>query len=49
MKNYKKAKTTEDEKFKYKFSQESWVQKNDYINIDLIQDHLPSLQFNLVC
>jgi len=45
MKNYKKAKTTEDEKFKYKFSQESWVQKNDYINIDLIQDHLPSFEY----
>ena len=45
MKNYKKVKTTEDEKFKYKFSQESWVQKNDYINIDLIQDHLPSFEY----
>lgn len=45
MQNYKKAKTTEDEKFKYKFSQESWVQKNDYINIDLIQDHLPSFEY----
>ena len=45
MQNYKKAKTTEDEKFKYKFSQESWVQKNEYINIDLIQDHLPSFEY----
>ena len=45
MQNYKKAKTTEDEKFKYKFSQELWVQKNDYINIDLIQDHLPSFEY----
>ena len=45
MQNYKKAKTTEDEKFKYKFSQESWVQKNENINIDLIQDHLPSFEY----
>ena len=45
MQNYKKAKTAEDEKYKYKFSQESWVQKNDYINIDLIQDHLPSFEY----
>ena len=45
MQNYKKAKTTEDEKYKYKFSQESWVQKNENINIDLIQDHLPSFEY----
>ena len=45
MQNYKKAKTTEDEKFKYKFSQESWVQKNENINIDLFQDHLPSFEY----
>jgi hypothetical protein len=45
MNSYKKAKTSDDEKYKYQFSQESWVINNEYINIDLIQDHLPTFQY----
>ena len=45
MNNYKKAKFSDDEKYKYQFSQESWVINNEYINIDLIQDHLPSFNY----
>ena len=45
MMNYKKAKFSDDEKFKYQFSQEPWVINNEYINIDLIQDHLPSFNY----
>ena len=45
MKNYKKTKSPEDEKFKQQFSQQSWVMNNEYINIDLIQDHLPSFKY----
>ena len=43
--NYKKAKSSDDEKYKYQFSQEVWVLKNEYIDIDLIQDNLPSFQY----
>ena len=28
-----------------KFSQEPWLTKNDLVNIDLIQDHLPSFKY----
>ena len=45
MKSFKKAKSPEDEKFKQQFSQEPWVMNNEYINIDLIQDHLPSFNY----
>ena len=47
MKNYKKAKSSDDEKYKYQFSQEPWVINNEYIDIDLIQDHLPSFNYFL--
>ena len=47
MNTYKKAKTSDDEKYKYQFSQEPWVINNEYINIDLIQDHLPTFQYFL--
>ncbi len=47
MKTYKKAKNSEDEKYKYQFSQEPWVLNNEYINIDLIQDHLPTFKYFL--
>ena len=47
MNTYKKAKTSEDEKYKYQFSQEPWVINNEYINIDLIQEHLPTFQYFL--
>ena len=45
MNNYKKAKYFDEEKYKYQFSQEVWVLKNEYIDIDLIQDNLPSFQY----
>ena len=45
MNNYKKAISSDDEKYKYQFSKEPWVLKNEYINIDLIQDHLPSFNY----
>ena len=45
MNNYKKAKFSDDEKYKYQFSQEPWVINNEYINIDLVQDHLPSFNY----
>ena len=40
-----KAISSDDEKYKYQFSKEPWVLKNEYINIDLIQDHLPSFNY----
>ena len=45
MKNYKEAKTLEDEKYKLKFSEEPWFQNNNLIDIDLIQAHLPSFEY----
>ena len=45
MESYKKTKSPEDGKFKQQFSQEPWVMNNEYINIDLIQDHLPSFNY----
>ena len=45
MNKYKKAKSSDDEKYKYQFSQEPWVLNNEYINIDLIQDHLPTFRY----
>lgn len=45
MKNYKEAKTLEDEKYKLKFSEEPWFQNNNLIDIDLIQGHLPSFEY----
>ncbi len=44
MNPFKKAKSEEDEKYILKFSQEPWLTKNDLVNIDLIQDHLPSFK-----
>ena len=45
MNSFKKAKTEEDEKYKLKFSEEPWLAKNDLVDIDLIQDHLPSFKY----
>ena len=45
MKNYKKAKSLEDEKYKLKLSEEPWFKNNNLIDIDLIQDHLPSFEY----
>ena len=45
MNPFKKAKSEEDEKYILKFSQEPWLTKNDLVNIDLIQDHLPSFKY----
>ena len=45
MEPFKKAISDEDEKYKMKFSQEPWFAKNDLVNIDLIQDHLPSFKY----
>ena len=45
MKNYKKTKSLEDEKYKLKLSEEPWFKNNNLIDIDLIQDHLPSFEY----
>ena len=45
MNPFKNAKSEEDEKYKLKFSQEPWLTKNDLVNTDLIQDHLPSFKY----
>ena len=45
MDSNKKANSPEDEKFKEQFSQEPWFVNNDLVDIDLIQDHLPSFQY----
>ena len=45
MNTFKKAKSIEDQKFKFKLSDEPWFSKNDLIDIDLIQDHLPSFKY----
>ena len=45
MNPFKKAKSEEDEKYILKFTQEPWLTKNDLVNIDLIQDHLPSFKY----
>ena len=45
MNTFKKAISIEDQKFKFKFSQEPWFVNNDLVDIDLIQDHLPSFKY----
>ena len=45
MKTFKKAISIEDQKYKFKLSEEPWFSKNDLIDIDLIQDHLPSFKY----
>ena len=45
MNNLKKAKSPIDEKFKTQFLNESFVINNENIDIDLIQDHLPSFNY----
>ena len=45
MNAYKKAKSSEDEKFKNQFINEPWIKNNENIDIDLIQDHLPSFSY----
>ena len=45
MNTLKKAKSAEDDKYKFRLSEEPWLIKNDLIDIDLIQDHLPSFKY----
>ena len=45
MNTFKKAISIEDQKYKFKLSQEPWLVKNDLVDIDLIQDHLPSFKY----
>ena len=45
MNTFKKANSIEDNKFKLRLTQEPWLEKNDLIDIDLIQDHLPSFKY----
>ena len=45
MNTYKKANSMEDNKYKFQLSQEPWLEKNDLIDIDLIQEHLPSFKY----
>jgi len=45
MNTFKKAISIEDQKYKFKLSQEPWFVNNDLVDIDLIQDHLPSFKY----